>query len=77
VLKWVMGFFSLTPEEGADNTIFLASSPAVEGMTGEYFVKREPAQSSPLSYDEMVARRLWDVSEKLTGLDHPPGASGI
>ena len=66
VLKWVMGFFALTPEQGADNTIYLASSPEVEGISGEYYVKREPSQSSPLSYDEAIAQRLWEVSEELT-----------
>jgi NAD(P)-dependent dehydrogenase (short-subunit alcohol dehydrogenase family) len=64
-LKWVMGFFALTPEQGADNTIYLASSPDMEGITGKYFVKREVAQSSPLSYDEGVAQRLWEVSKNL------------
>ena len=76
-LRWVMGFFALTPEEGAENTVYLASSPEVKGITGKYYVKREPAQSSPLSYDEGVAQRLWEVSERLTGLDHPAGESGI
>jgi NAD(P)-dependent dehydrogenase (short-subunit alcohol dehydrogenase family) len=76
-LRWVMGFFALTPEEGAENTVYLASSPEVEGITGKYYVQLEPAQSSPLSYDEGVAQRLWEVSERLTGLDHPDGESGI
>jgi retinol dehydrogenase-14 len=68
MLKWVMGFFALTPEEGAENTIYLASSPELSGITGKYFVKREPALSSDLSYSEEVARRLWEVSERLTNL---------
>ena len=72
-LKWVMGFFALTPEQGADNTVYLASSPDVEGITGKYFVKRDAVRSSPLSYGEGVARRLWEVSENLTGLDHMAG----
>ena len=67
-LKKVMGMFALTPEEGADNTIYLASSPDVAGVTGKYFVKREPAQSSPLSYDEDLAKRLWEISEELTSI---------
>lgn len=66
VLKWVMGLFALTPEEGADNSIYLASSPDVEGVSGRYYVKREPVESSFLSYDQSVAQRLWEVSEKLT-----------
>lgn len=67
-LKWFMSRISLTPEQGADNTIYLATSPEVEGVTGKYFVKRESVPSSPLSYDVELARRLWEVSEKLTGL---------
>jgi len=67
-LKWVMGFFSLTPEQGADNTIWLASSPQVEGITGKYFDKRKAVQSAPISYDENIAKRLWDLSEKMTSI---------
>ena len=66
VLKWVIGLFALTPEQGADNSIYLASSPEVEGRTGKYFVKRESAQSSPVSNDEKVAQKLWEISETLT-----------
>jgi NAD(P)-dependent dehydrogenase (short-subunit alcohol dehydrogenase family) len=69
VLKWVMGLFALTPEQGADNSIYLASSPEVEGITGKYFIKREPAQSSPISYDKKIAQRLWEISENLTSLN--------
>lgn len=68
LLKWVMGLFALTPEEGADNSIYLASSPEVEGVTGKYFVKREAVPSSPVSYDEQVARRLWEISEQLVAM---------
>lgn len=65
-LKWFMGLFTLTPEQGANNTLYLASSTKVENVTGKYFVKREAVPSSPLSYDEDLAKRLWGVSEKLT-----------
>ena len=64
-LKWATSLFSLSPEQGADNSIYLASSPEVEGVTSKYFVKREAVPSAPLSYDEGVARQLWDVSENL------------
>ena len=66
LLKWFMGLIALPPEEGADNSIYLASSTNLKGITGKYFVKREPVESSPISYDEGVARRLWDVSSELT-----------
>ena len=67
-LKRIMGLFSLTPEEGAENSIFLATSPEVEGIHGKYFIKNEPAQSSPASCDEKIARRLWKLSAELTSL---------
>jgi retinol dehydrogenase 14 len=60
--------FGASPEEGADTILFLASSPEVEGVSGKYFEHRLPRRSSPQSYDEAAARRLWQVSEQLTGL---------
>ncbi|MCP4141591.1 MAG: SDR family oxidoreductase [Chloroflexi bacterium] len=66
VLKWVIGLFALSVEEGADNTIYLATSPEVEKVTGKYFVKRDDVLSSELSYDEDVARKLWEISEGIT-----------
>lgn len=67
-LKWVMARISLSPEEGAENSIYLASSPEVEGISGKYFIKNEPAQSSAVSCSEEIARSLWDLSAELTGL---------
>lgn len=60
--------FALTPEQGAETTIYLASSPQVEDITGKYFDKCKAVQSSPQSYDEAAARRLWEISESLVGL---------
>jgi NAD(P)-dependent dehydrogenase (short-subunit alcohol dehydrogenase family) len=65
LIKRLASRIALTPEVGADNTIFLATSADVEGVTGKYFVKRDAVPSSPLSYDEDLAKRLWEVSEKL------------
>ncbi len=66
--KWIMERISLTPEQGADNTVHLATSPDVAGINGKYFVKREAVLSSSSSYDEDLARRLWEKSEEVTGL---------
>ncbi len=57
---------ALSPEEGARTSIYLASSPEVEGVSGKYFVREQAVPSAPLSYDEQIARRLWDVSLELT-----------
>lgn len=66
LIKGIVSLFTLTPTQGADNTIYLASAPEVEGVTGKYFVKREAVASSALSNDKELAKHLWEVSEKLT-----------
>lgn len=60
--------FGARPEEGAETSIYLASSPEVEAVTGKYFERKQAVASSRASYDEVAARRLWEVSERLTGL---------
>ena len=60
--------FILSPEQGARTAIYLASSPEVEGVTGKYFVKCKPRQSAAASYNEAAQRRLWEISEQMTGL---------
>jgi retinol dehydrogenase-12 len=57
-----------SPQEGAETGIYLATSPEVTGISGGYFIDCKQAQSSPASYDEETARRLWDRSLQLTGL---------
>ena len=57
-----------SPEKGAETSIYLASSPEVEGLSGRYFVKKAEARSSDVSYDERIARRLWEVSAELANL---------
>jgi NAD(P)-dependent dehydrogenase (short-subunit alcohol dehydrogenase family) len=56
------------PEEGAQTSIHLATSPEVEGVTGKYFVDNKAVPSDPASYDEEVAKRLWEISAAMTGL---------
>lgn len=60
--------FGAKPEQGAETSIYLAASPAVETVTGKYFERKQAAPSSRESYDEAAARQLWEVSERLTGL---------
>ncbi|NIM94198.1 MAG: SDR family NAD(P)-dependent oxidoreductase [Anaerolineales bacterium] len=52
--------------EGAQTSIFLASSPEVKGVSGKYFFRCKPVRSSELSYDIHTAERLWRVSEDMT-----------
>ena len=57
-----------SPEKGAQTSVYLASSPEVEMITGNYFVKSVPRKSSTLSYDESLQRQLWEESAKLVQL---------
>jgi NAD(P)-dependent dehydrogenase (short-subunit alcohol dehydrogenase family) len=56
------------PEVGARTPIYVASSPDIEGSTGQYYVKCKPAHSKPITHNAEVAARLWTMSERLTGL---------
>jgi NAD(P)-dependent dehydrogenase (short-subunit alcohol dehydrogenase family) len=66
---------SLSPDQGADPIAFLASSPTVLSVNGEYFSRRERSQSSPASRDLATAQRLWSLSEQWTGLREAHQAS--
>jgi retinol dehydrogenase-14 len=75
IFKFLVPFmrpFMKSPEQGAATSIYLASSPQVEGATGTYFAKGKPQTSSKVSYDAKAASRLWQVSADLVGLGAPP-----
>src|SRR5512140_3630369 len=57
----LLRFALLSPEEGAQTSIYLATSPEVEGVSGKYFAKCKAVPSSPASYDTAAAQRLWQV----------------
>ncbi len=59
--------FAKKPADGAQTSIYLASSPKVEGVTGKYFTKCKEVPSSALSHDKALAEKLWQVSLELTG----------
>lgn len=56
---------AITPEQGADTIVYLATSPEVEGVTGKFFVERQEKRSLAVSYDEGVAKKLWEISERM------------
>ncbi|MCU1255781.1 MAG: Short-chain dehydrogenase [Candidatus Angelobacter sp.] len=60
--------FALTPEQGAETLVFLASSPDAAAVTGEYFHKCRPATPSREAQDDAKAQRLWVETAKLAGL---------
>ncbi len=63
--------FFLSPAQGARTSVFLASSPEVEGVSGKYFVKCKQKQPRRWAEDKEAAERLWQVSEDLVGLSVP------
>ena len=60
--------FMKTPDQGAATPIYLASSPAVDGVSGAYFAHQRTRKSSKASYDRDLAHRLWEVSTSLVGI---------
>jgi hypothetical protein len=67
--------FLLTPEQGARTQIWLASAPEVEGVTGGYFMRKKQIAPQRQARDPEVRRRLWELSEQLTGLATPARAA--
>ena len=60
---------TLSPEKGADTSVYLAVSPQAEGINGQYFEKRKIAKASKKAADKDLALKLWQTCSKLTGLD--------
>ena len=60
--------FMRSPAKGAETSIYLASSPSVEGITGKYFYESQVAQAAGQAADRVVARKLWDVSAEMVHL---------
>jgi retinol dehydrogenase-12 len=58
--------FAISAQNGALTSIYLASSPDVEGITGQYFVKGKTVKPAAPALDDAAAARLWEISEKLT-----------
>ena len=55
-----------SPEQGAATQCYVATNPALTGVTGQYFADCNPAEQSEYQGDEAMAARLWEVSEDLT-----------
>jgi NAD(P)-dependent dehydrogenase (short-subunit alcohol dehydrogenase family) len=63
-------FVGIPPNEGAKTSIYLASSPEVEGKSGDYYkqCKVSPLRTNPQAYDDDAVEQLWRVSAQLVGL---------
>ncbi len=65
VFQAVANLVAVSPQEGAQTGVYLASSPGVTGTTGQYFKGGKPVPSSPASYDLEAAQRLWQVCSEV------------
>lgn len=57
--------FLITPEQGAQTSLYLATSPEVEGVSGQYFANKKQRRANPIAYDKAAQERLWALSEHL------------
>jgi hypothetical protein len=71
LLRWAFQLIkpvaAIPPEEGARTIIYLASSPDVEGVSGDYFAKCRVAVPTPAARNDGMARRLWEMSARIMG----------
>lgn len=65
IFRGMSKFAAISPEKGAQTSIYLASSPEVAGTTGEYFSKSRVAKPTAAARDEAAAQRLWALSETM------------
>ncbi|MDX2170876.1 MAG: SDR family oxidoreductase [Deltaproteobacteria bacterium] len=61
----LLGLFFRSPDDGAATSLYLATAPAVEGVSGRYFARCKEKTPSAAARDDAAAARLWAVSEQL------------
>jgi NAD(P)-dependent dehydrogenase (short-subunit alcohol dehydrogenase family) len=69
LLRAATGLVARDAAKGAETVVYLAAAPEVADVSGKYFIDRKAVRSSPLTYDETLARRLWEVSAQMVGLE--------
>lgn len=74
LLESAIKLLTISAERGSRTSIFLATSPEVEGVNGKYFVRSKVTPSSKGSLDDELAGSLWRVSEDLTSLRNKASA---
>lgn len=67
-IRAVVPLIARSPERGAKTSIYLASSPEVQSITGKYFVDCKVTQPAPQATDSAVARKVWDISADMVHL---------
>jgi len=65
ILMFIARPFMISPQKGAQTSIWLATEPGLEGKSSQYFIKCKLSKSSVLSWSEDNRNKLWDISKKL------------
>ena len=65
----LLWYFVKTPLQGAQTTIHCAVSEEMEGVSGKYLKDCHIVEPSKGAQDDDAAKKLWEVSAKLVGLD--------
>jgi NAD(P)-dependent dehydrogenase (short-subunit alcohol dehydrogenase family) len=60
----------ITPEKAAENSVYVATSPDLKGVTGKVFAKKQEKETPPVTHDEEARRRLWEEALRLLGIDN-------
>lgn len=76
LMQWRKAAHGRTPEEGARTIVYLAEAIEVARKSGLYFVDCAPIEPSAAARSDADAKRLWELSARLTGLDFPESLSG-
>lgn len=67
-VRFLFNLIMTTPEKCAETSIYLATTPEVEKLNGQYFEKKKPVKPGSNATNETDNKRLWDISMKLAGL---------
>jgi hypothetical protein len=65
-MRWLTQLVSTAPTKVASSLVYLASAPEMAGVTGKFFKDGKAIESNQYSHDQVIQRRLWDVSVALT-----------
>ena len=65
VMIGIMRPFFNSPEKGAATGLYIATAKELENTSGKYFKNKREVQSTKISYDLEVAKRLWELSEAM------------
>ena len=68
MLDKMIKYFFITPKEAAKTPIYLATAEEIDKVTGKYFVKEKPVLASAASYDLDLAKKVWEISERLVNI---------